>query len=294
MGDLNAKVGEGKRRNIVGSYGFGEVNDRDEMFIKWCEANKQVITNTWFKQHPKNLYTWRSPGDRYRNQIDYVTINSRFRNAIKSARTDSGVDCDTDHILLVCRLQVKLGKVVVKKSTPRPDLKLLRTSKDIRSQFFDSVAGKYENAVTGSRDPWTAFEETVISSTEECVPKAKRIGKQKWMTEEILEKMEERRKLQKNVPEYKQLNKEIRRKCKEEKECEDIEDLCKKHQRMMYEKVRKATFKNKRACTVCIKEEDGTIVTDQDQIRRRWTEYIRELYDNFLRMMDSLSMHIWK
>ena len=29
---------------------------------------------------------------------------------------------------------------------------------------------------------------------------------------------------------------------------------------------------------VYIKEEDGTIVTDQDQIRRRWKEYIRELY----------------
>ena len=74
--------------------------------------------------------------------------------------------------------------------------------------------------------------------------------------------MEERRKLQKNLPKYKQLNKEIRRKCKEEKECEDIEDLCKKDQQMMQEKVRKVTFKNKRMCTGCIIEEDGTIVTD--------------------------------
>ena len=204
------------------------------MFIECCKANKQVITNTWFKQHPRNLYIWRSPGDRYRNQIDYITINSRFRNAIKSVKTYQEADCDTDHILLVYRVQLKLGKMVVKKSTPRPDLKLLRTSKDVRSQFFDSVAGKYENAVTGSKDPWTVFEEIVISSTEECVPKAKRIGKQKWMIEEILEKMEERRKLQNNSPEYEQLNKEIRRKCKEEKEkslekeCEDIEALQKR------------------------------------------------------------------
>ena len=147
------------------------------MFIEWCEANKQVIINTWFKQHPRNLYTWRSPGDKYRNQVDYITINSRFWNVIKSARTYPGADCDTDHILLVCRLQMKLGKVAVKKSIPRPDLKLLQTSKDVRSQLFDSVAGNYENAVTGSKDLWTAFEEIVISSTEECVPKAKSIGK---------------------------------------------------------------------------------------------------------------------
>ena len=137
----------------------------------------------------------------------------------------TGADCDTDHILLVCRVQLKLGKVMAKKSTPRPNLKLLRTSKDVRSQFFDSMAGKYENAVTGSKDLWTAFEEIVVSSTEECVPKAKRIGKQKWMTEEILDKMEERRKLQKNSPQYKQLNKVIRRKCKEEKE-KSVEKEC--------------------------------------------------------------------
>ena len=284
MGDVNAKVGEGKRRNIVGSYGLDEVNDRGEMFIEWCEANMHVITNTWFKQYPRNLYIWRSAGDRYRNQIHYITINSRFRNAIKSARTYPRADCDTDHILLVCTLQLKLGKVVVKKSTSRPDLKLLWISNDVRSQFFDSVAEKYENAVTGSKDPWTAFEEIVISSTKECVLKAERIGKQKWMIEEILKKMEERRKLQKNSPEYKRLNKEIRRKCKEEKEkslereFEDIEDLCRKDQQMMYEKVRKVTFKNTRACTGCIKEEDETIVTDQDQIRKRWKKYNRELY----------------
>ena len=78
------------------------------------------------------------------------------------------------------------------------------------------------------------------------------------MTEGIFEKMEERRKLQKNSPEYKQLNKEIHRKCKEkkekslEKECKDIEDLCKNDQQMMYEKGRKVTFRNKRACTGCI------------------------------------------
>ena len=34
--------------------------------------------NTWFLHHQRHLYTWNSPGDCVRNQIDYITINRRF------------------------------------------------------------------------------------------------------------------------------------------------------------------------------------------------------------------------
>ena len=70
MGDLNAKVGEGRFDNVVGQYGLGQRNERGERFIDWCKANNQIITNTWFKNHPRRRWTWRSPGDRCKNQID--------------------------------------------------------------------------------------------------------------------------------------------------------------------------------------------------------------------------------
>ena len=43
--------------------------------------------NTFFKQHPRQLYTWKSPGDGYKNQIDYLVINEWYKNSIKNAYT---------------------------------------------------------------------------------------------------------------------------------------------------------------------------------------------------------------
>ena len=74
MGDLNAKV--------VGRYGLGSRNERGDMWVDWCMTHDQVIMNTWFQHHKTHLYTWKSPGDGMRNQLDYITINKRFRNSI--------------------------------------------------------------------------------------------------------------------------------------------------------------------------------------------------------------------
>ena len=41
---------------------------------------------------------------------------------------------------------------------------------------------------------WTALRESLTKAAEEVLPKKKRAQKQPWMTKEILEKMEKRRK----------------------------------------------------------------------------------------------------
>ena len=46
MGDLNAKVGEGKHSDVIGMHGLGEWNERGQKWIDWCAANNQIITNT--------------------------------------------------------------------------------------------------------------------------------------------------------------------------------------------------------------------------------------------------------
>src|SRR5438552_15966083 len=70
MGDFNAKVGAGRFENVVGEYGLGERNARGERFIEWCKASNQIITNTWFKNHPRRRWTWKSHGYTCKNQIE--------------------------------------------------------------------------------------------------------------------------------------------------------------------------------------------------------------------------------
>ena len=51
MGEMNAKVGNGRHEDIVGQYGLGEKNTRGQKLIDWCTQHQQVITNTWFRHY---------------------------------------------------------------------------------------------------------------------------------------------------------------------------------------------------------------------------------------------------
>ena len=79
MGDLNTKVGRGKHNTAMGPFRLGDSNKRGDIWNDWCVENCMIVMNTWFKQHERNLYTWKSPGDLFHNQIDYISINSRCR-----------------------------------------------------------------------------------------------------------------------------------------------------------------------------------------------------------------------
>ena len=48
-----------------------------------------------------------------RNQIDYVTINARFRNSVTQVKTRPGADCGggCDHVPVVAQMKVKVKKV---------------------------------------------------------------------------------------------------------------------------------------------------------------------------------------
>ena len=48
MGDFNAVVGEGREDSMVGKYGLGSRNEREERLVKFCKRKQLVITSTWF------------------------------------------------------------------------------------------------------------------------------------------------------------------------------------------------------------------------------------------------------
>ncbi|XP_026467839.1 craniofacial development protein 2-like [Ctenocephalides felis] len=108
MGDFNAIVGKGSEKKIVGKYGLGRRNDRGNMLIDFCRRNNLMITNTRFKNRKTKLYTWKSPGDSERYQIDYIIVKNRFRNSVKDVKTFPGADIDSDHNLFTAVLETKL------------------------------------------------------------------------------------------------------------------------------------------------------------------------------------------
>ena len=79
MGDFNAKVGSELHDNIVGSHWLARKTEwGGGRLIEWAQMNKMVVDNTWFKQHLRGLWTWQSPCERVRNQIDYIKIKKIY------------------------------------------------------------------------------------------------------------------------------------------------------------------------------------------------------------------------
>ena len=78
------------------------------MLIDFCKQHDLVVTNTWLKKIKTKLYTWKSPGDRNRYQIDYILVKQHFRNSIRDVKTLPGADIDSDHNLLVAEVQTRL------------------------------------------------------------------------------------------------------------------------------------------------------------------------------------------
>ena len=214
MGDLNAKVGteQDPLREVVGRYGLGSRNERGDMWVDWCMTHDQVIMNTWFQHHKRHLYTWKSPGDGVRNQIDYMTINKRFRNSILQVKGYPGADGGGDHVPIVVILRMKLRMLNQKKADDKLETQLLRTDDKYREQYQQRIANQLNDvdAIDHLEDRCDRFVSILNTPLQETLPKVYVKPKQKWMTKYILDKMDTRRKAKPNTDVYKQLDEEIK------------------------------------------------------------------------------------
>ena len=299
MGDMNAKIGKGKTDSVVGNHGLGKRNDRGDRLIAFCNEENLCIANTLFEHPARKLYTWKSPGDVKRNQIDFVMIRKRFRNSIKQCCTYPGADIHSDHNPVMTKLEFKLKKPDQSaKSEPKVDVAKLSLP-DMKEQYLVKVSNRYEvlfeelsvnqsdsEAETVERE-WEILKSS-IQDASDILPKVERKKKKQWMTEEILGLMEER-KLYKNRDDakYNQLNKQIKAKCIKEKEawlarqCDEIENLQQSNKmKDMHREVKCITGADTSTMKGNIKSKENKVLFEKEDILNRWKEYVGELFED--------------
>ena len=110
IGDWNAKVGSQEIPGETGKFGLGVQNEAGQRLIKFCQENALVIANILFQQHKRRLYIWTSPDGQNQNQTDNILCSQRWRSSPQSAKTRLGVDCGSDHELLITKFSLKLKK----------------------------------------------------------------------------------------------------------------------------------------------------------------------------------------
>ncbi|GFS00526.1 craniofacial development protein 2-like [Elysia marginata] len=112
--------------------------------IQFCEQHDMSVINTHFKQPKRRLYTWTSPGDVTRNQIDYLAKNSRFKNAVSKCKTYPGADIGSDHAPVIMKINIKL-KIPRRKSTKaaKYDVSQLK-NEELQKKYAVEVKNRFE------------------------------------------------------------------------------------------------------------------------------------------------------
>ena len=220
-----------------------------------------------------------SPGDRTRNKIDYILIQNRFRNSIKSSKSMPGADCDSDHAPVLCKLLVKLGKLKKPQLQTKFNIMKLKSDKEMKDQFVIEVKNRFDGLVelTEAEELFEKMKESLNEVMADKVPKMQKKQHKKWMTEEILNLMEDRRKAKSNIDLYKTLNTQIKDKCNEAKEqwineqCKEIENNLTVDSKYMHSKIKDIKGTKGYTASNCIKAKDGNLLMEREDVLNRWS-----------------------
>ena len=118
------------------------------------------------------------------NQIDYILCSQRWTSSIQSAKTRPGVDCGSDHELLMAKFRLKLKKVGKTTRPFRYDLK------QIANNYTVEVRNRFKGLDLIDRVPdelWNEVRDIVQETGIETIPMEKKCKKAKWLSGEALQ-----------------------------------------------------------------------------------------------------------
>ena len=207
-----------KQCSNIGIYGIGTRNERGNRLEEFFQANDLVIGNTTFKQPPRRLYTWVSPGDRARIQIDYVMVKRRWKSLLLGVKTRPSADCGSDHQLLNAKIKIRMKTRKTNNSLIRYDVSNLpqEFKVEIKNKFLPLLAIREEETTPNAL--WECGLEAIQGVAQETVPRKKKT-KNPWISEYTIKLAQERReaKSKGNREHWKMLDKEVTKSAKNDK-----------------------------------------------------------------------------
>ena len=311
LGDMNAKLGNDNEgfSECMGVHGMGEMNDNGVRFASFCLANELVIGSTLFELRDIHKYTWISPCGKYRNQIDHIAVNRKFRNSLLHVRSRRGADIGSDHQLVVSTLKLRLKARRPKiDMPPRYDIEKLRQQSSEKDDYVLECRNRFavlemlpdEEAEINVNYHCKKVEEIFQESASLTLGQESGIRRKKWMSCETWKLIEKRRtaklkyeSLEEDSPhitllraEYLSLDSEIKR-CSRRDKRKFIDSTADKTEhnlnrgdgrsiRYAYEGIREITGKKRKRRELPVRNKNGNLLTKESEIRARWKEHFEE------------------
>ena len=305
MGDFNAKVGSNNNgyEQIMGTHGLGTMNNNGEMFADFCLENNLVLGGTLFPHKDVHKYTWTSPGDRVRNQIDHICISKKFRRSLLDVRTKRGADCSSDHNLVISQLQLKL-KYIPNENTRREKYNVNKlVNPEIKNSFVLKLSNKFAPLAVDDDEDEIPAEENNVENVWETIKKGynevckevlerKKREEEEWLSVESLNLIEERKEIKKQlcnsnniqlVESYSNLSRRIKKSVRKDKR-NFIDNLAAKAESAAARNDSKEVFKitkklsgKKSVSNSQIRDSLGNILTSVEEQQNRWVEHFSDV-----------------
>ncbi|KAL0810833.1 hypothetical protein ABMA28_010143 [Loxostege sticticalis] len=290
-GDFNAKIGTraDDSETIMGNFGYGDRNSRGAMLIDFLEQHKLYHMGSFFQKRPERKWTWLSPGQRYKNEIDYVFCTHKY--IVKDVSVLNGFCTGSvrDHRLIRANIEInaKLERYAsVKARRPKIDTVGLTLHKEEYNNKY-IIHNKLKeqlsciDATNSNIDDITVhLRKTLCDVAQKVAPQGK-IKRQK-LKKATIDKLEERRSLLKQGLGYTDVFKLL---CKETRKLVevDIEEYREETVKKVIENHRgpkvfkKALLPGTQQITKLL-DENQNLVNNRNHLQEIVVKYYQQLY----------------
>lgn len=106
IGDFNAKIGKYQTgETSMGMHGVGTRNERGHTLVNFLETRQLKIMNTFFLKKEHQKWTWKSPNEITKNEIDFI-ISDR-KNTIQDVSVLNLINI-SDHRMVRARVEISI------------------------------------------------------------------------------------------------------------------------------------------------------------------------------------------
>lgn len=303
LGDFNARVGQNDVawKSIIGKHSMGKMNENGERLLSLCATNNLVITNTLFQVKNIHKGTWKHPRSGHWHALDHIIVRQKDRRHIRHCRAYRGVECDTDHRLLICKMKIeppRRGKRLTGPKHPRYDFSKLKKL-EYRNEFSAEVQTQLHAQVPTHdtiEEDWELTKKSVTAAAKKVLGLVPKCPNPDWFEEnsdEIEACVNEKNKLFKATlvrPDDGELRtKYLRAKATVQKttrrlknawyqgKAKEIQVLADQNNTSAFYKAINMVYGPiwNRSCP--IKSRDDRLLKQEDDIAARWKEYYEEL-----------------
>ena len=278
MGDFNAKVGLQERgESKVGPFGLGRRNHRGQMLVNFLESQGLFLMNSFFEKKPQRKWTWQSPDNVTRNEIDFIMTDKRhiFRDVSVISRFNTG----SDHRLVRGTLNINLRAERI--HMMRPTLRPTQLQAALGSEKFQlELQNRFDLLeTTGTVDNKADEVVKALRDVSRRLFPSQRKSKVSKLSPETLGLMKERRELpstQASSSNKRALNLKIRKLTRRDLRCSNTRDIKVAIEQNRGSKVFAQQLG--RSHLTKLRTADGRIVTSKSEILEEVEDFYGHLY----------------